>query len=293
MGKIKKSNIVIPIVFICLIMATIGSASAYSSISTNKNVNLVVANDLGVRFNINGDNTYNFFSTNQNPGQGLNALHIAPNTGTSAGTVTQTNDNSGTFFMSDTGGRGWDDDGILMIAVNGTMDSLANLSITINASGYVWTPVPTGSYPSYSNTTYLSTLNETFDASDFNGTSGYISVWKPCPYTDYALYEGQSVSQDNQSGNTFHIIFVDCKAGIIGTNTLSSSTWSGQPNVNNGMLNVTYSVSGLPQNSLLSFNDYAFCNSSNQGQGIRWTNSVNVLGTNSSATSGWNVASWF
>lgn len=293
MGKIRKPNMVIPIVFICLIMATIGSASAYSSISTNKNVNLVVANDLGARFNINGDNTYNFFSANQNPGQGLNALHIAPDNTTSSGSVKSTNALSGTFFMSDTGGRGWDDDGILMIAVNGSMDDLSNLSITINASGYVWNPVPTGSYPAYNSTTYVSTLNETFNSSDFSGANGYISTWKPCPTANYPLYEGQDVSQDTQNGNTFHIIFVDCKAGIIGTGTQSSSTWSGKTAVNNGMVNVTYSVSGLPQSSLLSFNDYAFCNSSNQGQGIRWTNSVNTPGNNSASTSGWYIASWF
>lgn len=286
MGKIRKSNMMVTIVFMCLIMATIGSASAYSSISTNKNVNLVVANDLGARFNINGDNSYNFFSENQNEGQGLNALHITNSASARYGQVTNTSSTTGTFFMSDTGGRGWDDDGVLMIAVNGSID---NLAITINASGYVWTPVTTGSYPAYNNTHYLSTLNETFNASDFSGNNGYISTWKPCPTSDYALYEGQDVS----TSSDFHIIFVDCKAGIIGTNTLSSSTWTGQSVNNSGMLNVTYSVSGLSSDSLLSFNDYAFCNSSNQGQGIRWTNSVNDDGNRSTGTSGYNIASWY
>lgn len=286
MGKIKNPHMVIPIVCICLIMATIGSASAYSTISTNANVNLNVANDNGVRFPAYNTTAYNFFSAGQLAGQGLNALHITNSNSTRYGQVTNTSNTTGTFFMSDTGGRGWDDDGVLMIAVNGSID---NLAITINASGYVWTPVTTGSYPAYNNTHYLSTLNETFNASDFSGNNGYISTWKPCPTSDYALYEGQDVP----TSSDFHIIFVDCNAGIIGTNTLSSSTWTGQSFNNSGMLNVTYSVSGLSSDSLLSFNDYAFCNSSNQGQGIRWTNSVNDDGNRSTGTSGYNIASWY
>jgi hypothetical protein len=292
--KNKKQGLSILLaVFMCLSLVSISAVSAYNPISTNKNVNLAVANDNGARFNVVGNNQYNFFSSSQGTGQGLNALHITNSIGSPDGAVVNTQNSSGTFYLSDTGGRGWDDDGILMIAVNGSMASLANLSIHISSSGYQWKPVVTGSYPAYNNTTYnASTLSETFVASDFNSnTTGYNSTWKPCPTANYALYEGQNTSNTTE----FHIIFVDLNAGIIGQGTQSQTDWTNHSADihDNGMIKVSYSVSGLPSSSLLSFNDYAFCNSSNQGQGIRWTNSINTAGNNSASTSGWNVASWF
>lgn len=294
--KNKKQGLSILLaVFMCLSLVSISAVSAYNPISTNKNVNLAVANDNGARFDIYGNENYNFFSSSQGTGQGLNALHITDIIGRPDGTVgydtASAGSASGTFYLSDTGGRGWDDDGILMIAVNGSMESLANLTIQIGSSGYQWKPVLTGSYPAYNNTTYnASALSETFVASDFNSnTTGYNSTWKPCPTANYALYEGQNTSNTTE----FHIIFVDLNAGIIGQGTQSQTDWNNHTANNNGMIKVDYSVSGLPSSSLLAFNAYAFCNSSNQGQGIRWTNSINTAGNNSASTSGWNVASWF
>lgn len=296
MGKFRKPSLsLVLVVFICL-AATVGAVSAYTQISTNKNVNLTVANDNGVRFqgpNI-PTNTYNFFSASQSATMGLNALHIASSNDTSDvyGTVNQTSDASSTFYLTDTGGRGWDDDGILMIAVNGTIPD--NFTVHIDSAGYQWTPIQTG-YPTYSNANYVQGISETFDTSDFTGNNGYSSTWKPCPATNYPLYEGQDVAQDTSNNNTFHIIFVDLYAGIIGQNTLSSLTWAGQSVINNGALQVNYTISNLPSNSMVAFDDYAYCQSSNQGNGIRWTNSVNnITGLNNSqSTSGWDVASWF
>lgn len=292
----KKGLSLFVAVFICLSLVSVTVVSAYTSIPTYKNVNLTVANDDGARFDIFGNDKYNFFSSSQSSGQGLNALHITDDVNNPDGTITNTSNTSGTFYLSDTGGRGWDDDGILMIAVNGSMGSLSNLSIHINSSGYQWTPVTTGTYPAYNNTTYASSrLSETFTESDFaSDVKGYNSTWKPCPSVNYAIYDGQNVTTDTNNNNTFHIIFVDLNAGIIGENTKSQSDWNSHLNDihNQGMIKVTYSVNGLPTNSLLSFNAYAFCNSSNQGQGIRWTNSVNTAGNNSLYTSGYNVASW-
>lgn len=283
MSKFRKPSLSLVLaVFICLSVAAAGTVSADPiSLPGYKNVNLNIAND--VKFPVAGSSVYNFFSANQNPGQGLNALHITPNINTPGGSVINTNNNSGTFYLSDTGGRGWDDDGILMIAVNGSTIP----SISISSEGYNWTPVLTGSYPAY--TTSRDGVSGTFSSSDFD--NGYISTWKPCPYSDYPLYEGQ----DPSNSSDFHIIFVDLHAGIIGQNTLSQSDWTNHSAsvINKGMIQVNYTISGLPSDSMVAFNAYAFCNSSNQGQGIRWTNSVNNPGNNSLSTSGYNVASWF
>ncbi len=59
--------------------------------------------------------------------------------------LTFTTNQSGTFYFSDTGGRGWNDNGILMIAINGTIPD--NFWIHITASGYQWTPLYYTEYP--------------------------------------------------------------------------------------------------------------------------------------------------
>lgn len=289
--KFKKPSLSLVLaVFVCFSLVAAGTVSAAPiSLPGYKNVNLNIAND--VKFPVAGSGVYNFFNANQGDSQGLNALHIANNTDvtTNYGSVTNTNNSTGTLYLTDTGGRGWDDDGILMIAVNGTIP--ANFSITINSNGYNWTPVLTGSYPTY--TTSRDGISHTFTYTDFNNANiAYTSTWKPSTSSNYPLYDGEIVS----SSSAFSLIFVDLHAGIIGPNTLSTSSWNG--NLSNvlykGALQVNYTINNLPSNSMVTFNDYAFCNSSNQGQGIRWTNAVNQAGNNSGGvTSGYSVASWF
>ncbi len=297
MGKFKKPSFSLVLAVVICLSLTAGIVSAASQIETHRNVNLTVANDEGVRYqepNIpNG--TYNFFNPTQTGG--LNELHISSDSSDAMGDVTNDTATSGssigTFYLTNTGGRGWHDNGILMIAVNGTAEDLSDFSVQINSAGYQWTPVQTGTFPNYSSTNYVQGISETFTISDFTGNNGYNSTWKPCYIANYPLYEGQNVTQDISNNNTFHIIFVDLYAGIIGSNTLSSQTWLGQTVVNNGALQVNYTISNLPEDSLVAFNTYGYCQSSSQGNGIRWTNSVNNIGNNSLSTSGWNVASWF
>lgn len=293
MSKFKKPSTYIVAVFLCIIAA--GAVSASMTIPWYQNVNLTVANaNHTVRFQESGipTNTYNYFA-GQSAGQGLNALHISNNnSNNNYGQVTKTHNTTGTFYLSDTGGRGWDDDGILMIAVNGTNASLANLQIQISSAGYNWTPVSTGSYPAYNQTHYTQGISETFYGSNFFSDSySYNSTWKPSTSANYPFYDGQNVTQDQANGNTFHMIFVDLYAGIIGPGT--QSYWK-QTGINNGTLQVNYTISGLPQGSLVAFDANAFCNSSNVGTGIHWTNCVNDAGNNSGGTtSGYYVASWF
>jgi large repetitive protein len=292
MKKHVKKHVIFLVLACTMILTLSGSVSAADNdtnqtvISASNNVNLTVANDNGVRFNdyptgTNQNNTYNYFNPTQSASQGLNALHITTNTSNSAGSVVFTNQTSGTFYLSDTGGRGWDDNGILMLAVNGTISD--NFQITIIASGYQWTPVPTGSYPTFSAITYYPVaLNETFYKSDFIYGP---ETWRPCAGTNnyYPIFDGQNMTDTN---NTFRLMFIDLYAGILGSGTLGQSSFAGQTIYDNGMIKVQYFITGLSPGQLAAFDDYAYTVSSNQGQGIRWTNRLSASGSSGYAVNG-------
>lgn len=293
MSKFRKPSLTLVLaVLICLSLAAAGVVSADPSLLPgNKDVYLEVANDNGARFNIYNDNTYHFFSADQGTTQGLNSLHLSSSSSDFNGDVTNTTSTSGTFYLTENGTRGWDDNGILMIAVNGTDEDLADFSIQINSAGYTWTPLTDGYFPDYSATTYNSAaLSETFTLSDFNDNDhGYYSYWKPAPSTNYPIFENQDMSDTT---NTFKIIFVDLRAGIIGNYTLPTQTWNGQNVVDNGAIKVDYTISNLPQGSMTAFNSYAYCENAVQGQGIRWTNKVKASGASTSGTSGYFVRNY-
>jgi len=94
-----------------------------------------VANDAGVKYNLDGEyysgpnNTYYM----KFDGGGLNTLHITTNTGSPNRQPANSTSATGTFYVSDTGGRGYDDDTILMFATNASLSS--DFSIEINAGG--------------------------------------------------------------------------------------------------------------------------------------------------------------
>ena len=288
----KKSIIFMTLICV-MALSLCGSASATNQtvITVNNNVNLTVANDNGTRFNdyptgTNINNTYNFFNPGQGASQGLNAFYITTSNTTTQGGVYNVNNSTGTFYLSDTGGRGWDDNGILMIAVNGTIP--ADFSINIIASGYTWTPVPTGSYPAYSSVTYNPvTLNETFYKSDFIYGP---QIWRPAPGSGnyYPIFNNQNMADTN---NTFSIMFVDLYSGILGTGTMSQGAGFSQAVANglvsdNGMIKVNYTINNLPTGSILVFDGYAYTVSSNQGQGIRWTNRLSASGSSGYTVNG-------
>jgi PKD repeat protein len=260
---------------------TVGAADTGNNttvISSNSNVTLAVANDNGTRFNTSSNTTYTFFGSSQaGGGGGLNPLHISSNSNASGGDVTFTNKTSGTFYLSDTGGQGNWDDGILMIAVNGTIPD--DFSITITSSGYIFTPVANGVKPSLDSLTYQAVaLNETFTKEDFIYGP---QTWKPCPTSNYPIYEYQDMSNTN---NMFYILFIDLYAGIIGTSTPGYDTL-----INNGMLQVNYTINGLPAGSLLAFDAYAYKMYSNHPSGVLATNRVNTNVLNDSTSSGYYV----
>jgi PKD repeat protein len=239
---------------------------------SNRDVNLLVANDAGARFDDFGTDTYNFFNLVQGPTQGQNALHITTDpVNAGYGQVTSSSAQSGVFYMTDTGGRGWDDDGILMLAVNGTVPD--TFRVHIKSSGYRWTPVPTDTFPLYSGITYVTgATDEYFTKADLiYGPQN----WRPAPGENnfYPIFEGQDMAD---TANTFSIMFIDLNAGIIGPNTLSTPSFSGQPVTDNGAVKIEYTLENL--HTMAAFDANAYTVSSNQGQGIRWLNRLNSAG---------------
>ncbi len=267
---------IIMVIFLVLAIG-ISPVMGLTEMPSYRNVNLTVANDAGVRFDDYGDDTYNFFNLNQSPTQGLNALHITTDpVNIPFGQVTSNSAQSGIFYISDTGGRGWSDNGILMLAVNGTVPE--NFRVHIKTSGYRWTPVPTGTYPLYSSITYFTgATDEYFTKTDLIYGP---QIWKPCPAMNYPIFDGQDMANTT---NTFSVMFIDLNVGVIGSNTLSSPSFIGKSVTDNGAIKIEYTLENL--HTMAAFDAYAYTVSSNQGQGIRWTNRL----SETAGSSGYSV----
>nr|WP_319377574.1 PKD domain-containing protein [uncultured Methanoregula sp.] len=222
---------------------------------------------------------YYYFKFTQGGTGGLNALHIA-STATTAppnyGDVSTTKSQSGTFYVTETGGRGYQDKAILLVAVNGNIPE--NFAIHIKSSGYSWTPSgELGKQPDLANITYLpGAIDTTFTKSQFVYGS---QTWKPAgsnPPADYPLYYGQDTSDTT---NKFKLMFVDLKAGPLGPNgAIDLSKLN-----DNGAVKVEYTIENL--DTVATFNVYAWNLNTNQGKGISWTNML----VGSSGCSGYTV----
>lgn len=205
-------------------------------------------------------------------GGGINALHLTTSTSEPYGQVTTTEEESGTFYVSDTGGRGFFDDLILMIAVKGDVPD--DYSVHIRSSGYRWTPTPILNMPpTMENITYADgSIDETFRKSDF--IYGPQS-WRPYNGPDFPFYCGQ----DKASGETFRFLFADLKVGALGPNSDLDDL------IDDGMAKIEYELDG--DTAFTVFNVYGWNNQSNQGKGISWTNDVS--GSSDSGMSGYSV----
>ena len=167
-------------------------------------VYLKVANDAGAKFNAFGDNTYHVLWT----GGGFNSLHISNGEGTVYGEVTCTEDQSGTFYVTTTGGRGYQDDIVLLIAVNGSVPD--NFAMHVQAEGCVFEPNPIPHQePDPSTVTYdPDTLDEWFTKEDLIYGP---QIWRPAG-SQYPLFPYQDMSDDS---NTFRMMAIDLNTGVL------------------------------------------------------------------------------
>lgn len=223
-----------------------------------------------------------YFKFDQSGGGGINAVHIASSAGASPnfGDVTTTTSQSGTFYITETGGRGYQDEAILMVAVKGDIPS--NCTIHIRSSGYSW--VPTGvsnQQPTLANITYHDgAVDQTFGPSQFiYGPQNWRPAGNNVPY-NYPIYNGQDTTDTT---DTFDIMFVDLKAGPLGSNgALDTSSLQ-----NNGAIRVDYTIQNL--NTVATFDVYAWNDATSQGNGISWSNGLTSGSNVPSMISGYTV----
>ena len=203
----KVSNETTTNVSTTLMQSTALSATG-GVITATDDVFLTVANDAGVHFNDFGNNTFHILWT----GGGLNALHISNGTPNYLGQYcfgepTTTSNQSGTFYVTTTGGRGYQDDIFLCVAVNGTVPDEFRLHLV--ATGCQWTPSTSPRTIPDAITYNATTLDEWFTKDDLIYGP---QTWRPAAGTTYPLYYGQNVSD---TSNQFRMMFIDLNGGIL------------------------------------------------------------------------------
>jgi hypothetical protein len=144
----------------------------------------------------------------------LNAPHIATDLSTGFskyGTVTTSRNQSGTFWYTFTGGQPTMHEGILMLAVNGTIPD--DFSVHIRSSGDNWTLGTPGEENLDAPTEYNyveGAVDQTFTKDDF--IYGPQS-WTPSSSAGYPIFYGED---QTDPANQFQIMFIDLNAGITG-----------------------------------------------------------------------------
>ena len=190
-------------------------------------------------------NSYNFVAG------GNNQLHITNNPVTSpSGQVNTSSSQSGVFYITTTGGRGSNDDLILLVAVQGPIPS--NFSLNLVSSGYVWTA------GSPNTNDYVNgSLNETFTSADFlYGPQSLI----PDSSGMNIIYNGENSSNPSSAE---YLMFVDLDVGNLNTAA-----------INNGAATVQYTFTNLTTQA--SFDTYAWA----LGYDAKWANLPTSSGYN-------------
>jgi len=233
--------------------------SEAAPLPANRDIYIQMSNDAGALYGTGPNDSY-FLDA---PGGGLNQLHITNDSSASgtSGQVTARNiassSASGTFWVSTTGGRGYNDDIVLAISVQGPVAD--NFSLTIKSSGYQWTPSNAGVVnPVYK----AAAVNETFTKSDFLYGP---ETAKPGPGNGFVLpfYSSQNI---NDPSTASYLMFVDLDVG--NDNDRSS--------IDSGDAKVEFDVSGI-YNTTVAFNAYAWAFNANVANAsINWTNNVST-----------------
>jgi PKD repeat protein len=220
------------------------------------NITVTVANDAGPHYDSFWNGTYSIRFEGETRGQ--NALHVTTDPAQPYGQVTFTSNRSGTLFVSDTGGKGYEDDVLLLVGVREPVPD--DFRIHLVAHGHQWIPNPVSNRAPETYAYAGTTLNETFTAADLIYGP---QTWRPCGGPGYPVYDGQEMADES---NRFRMMFVDLNAGVLGKNATGHGTLTDL-----GAVRVEYSLDGTA--TQVALNAYAFCNLSNNGATmIAWTN---------------------
>ena len=107
-------------------VATSAISSEVKPLPDHNHIAVKVVNQKGATFNDFGNNTY--YLKFEKAGGGLNSMHITADPRSLSGEVTQTGNQTGTFYVSFTGDR-FQDDLLLLVAVNGNIGSNFQLNL--------------------------------------------------------------------------------------------------------------------------------------------------------------------
>lgn len=250
-----------------------------SPLSDYRNMNIYVANDEGVKYDVPNGVVVNTFTYKYVPntyyvlfrsdGGGLNPMHISSaSNGFDDLDLTTSTNQSGSFWITFGGGQPSMPNAVLMLAVNGSIPD--DFKVHIRSSGQEFdVGAPTTSNQGMPTTvTFLDgAVNQTFEKNDF--IYGPQS-WKPCSISGYPIYYGEN---QTDLTNRFRIMFIDLRVGAVQNHSLT----------NNGMIKVEYEFTNLTSTAV--FNTYGFYVQCNHGTGIIMTNELlNGAGVSSGYT---------
>lgn len=190
-------------------------------------------------------------------GPGLNELHITTDLLQPNGAAYESDDQSGTFYITNTGSRGYADEVILLVSINASSIP-SDFSLRIQSSGYEITTNSSQQIVAYA--FKPDALDQTFTADDFINDGYGPQTWRPASTALFPLWYGQD---PNSSSTSSLLLFIDLNVASVKAGKIVGATYDGAARVD-------FTLTGLP--GLAVFNVYGFTFYSNQGQGISWTN---------------------
>jgi len=204
-------------------------------------------------------------------GPGLNELHITTDLLQPNGAAYESDDQSGTFYITNTGSRGYADEVILLVSIN--VSSIpSDFSLHIQSSGYEITTNSSQQIVVYA--FKPDALDQTFTTQDFTDYGYGPQTWRPASTALFPLWYGQD---PNTSSTSSLLLFIDLNVASVKADKIVGATYDGAARVD-------FTFTGLP--GLAAFNVYGFTFYSNQGQGISWTNDTS---STSATPSGYTV----
>jgi len=234
---------------------TVTSSSTTCELPQQNGLNLTVINKQRPSlYDSEHPGTYFFNIGNNMYNGGQNAIHISDSYLTPDGTITVTDSPTGTFYVTDTGGKGYEDEAILLIAVQENELS-EDFSIDLAVEGYKFLDHAANVAPTadevgdFNSEAYVATLN----ASDFLTYDGALvsQAWKPSTGSagdvNMKFFDGQDLA-----GPKYNLILVDLNTSIVGRNAAYQTTLT-----NYGNPKVTYTIHGYSGGNV-SFAPYAY-----------------------------------
>lgn len=219
---------------VCIMPAAAIELPGYNMLS------IPVLND---QHHVNGQ--YYFTIGNNLTNGGMNAVHISNSYSNPSGQLNRLTEYNGTFFITDTGGKGYEDEAILLIAVE---SSEANqFSIHIKSEGYHTIDHAASMAPTFSEITangYLSPAHEAdYTSSQFlkdywsTNSTQIVQKWKPAS-PPFENTNGYLWNDQTPNDGEFKLMFIDLNTTIVGSN----SPYDDQL-INNGCPKITYNIS--------------------------------------------------